>query len=523
LRRYTPWMVVLALLGLGLAWLARAAPERDIGTPETSAPPPPPASMPAPETAAITPAQVAVDPDQREPVADEASRVELAGDGTGVLAGRVVDQDGAPVPGVAVVLNPIDGPARRAAEVLATCIGGPTDADGRFAVPAARQGRWCVTAQGSELVECLGVEVDLALPVPDLIVTVRLGELVRGSVRWADGRDVKVFRVRAASSYGVNTANGRYGRFALRARGARVTITAEAPSRGTLARATLEDVSPAEVGAEGIELVLVDLPTLAVRGTVVGPDGQPVPGAEVRAWGRERRDGPQAVIADGEGRFELGLSSGPWRLVAGSQSRFAAALELVVKGDLENVVLALGPMPTISGTVVDAAARPIAGAVVLGASDPSEFVALLARDQATAGADGRFELAVGASPIWLQARAPDGRTSADLAVELVAGQRIDGLVVAVRERASLRLRLRHENGDPAAGAHLLLMAPEGSTRDLLLDSDGRALCEGLSAGLYAGNVDTRDGETYFVPEIRVAAGVNELEQVLQLFTGEIGY
>ena len=513
MRRFVPWIVVPALLGLALVWLARAPAQREVAAPGTDALPQSAAPIPAPEPAPITPTEVGerVDPDQREPVADAAALVEADGE-PAVLAGRVLDQDGEPVPEVGLVLNPLDDAARAAAGRRATCTGGPTDAGGHFSMPVERAGRWCVTAQGPSLVECVGVEVDLGVrPLPDLVVPVRIGGLVTGSVRWENGRVPSGFRVRAKGPDGEATTLGRHGRFALRVRGARVQLYAYARRGGVLAEATLPDVEPGEV-----ELVLVPAPVARVRGRVVDLDGQPQPGASVRAVGSTRPDEPRETFADGVGSFDFDLDPGEWRLSARSEGHLSIeeALRLEAPG-VEGLELRVGSPAWVAGAVVDADGRGVGRASVLAAWDPSELSSLLARDSTTARADGSFELPIGTSPIWLQARAPDGRTSFEEYVVLEPGQRLDGRVLTIRERATLHGRVA---GGRALGGVLLRLWTDGSGAGrsehlVLVDAEGRFLCEGLSAGPASALVGT--GDDQLLALFQLAAGWNELELELE--------
>ncbi len=151
-------------------------------------------------------------------------------------------------------------------------------------------------------------------------------------------------------------------------------------------------------------------PTLAVwparrlAGIVMRPDGRPMPGAEVRVFGRN----PDAVteitktFSSDQGRFELAvIHDGDYEVMAASPG-LAPAFESLTLGEgqagVSGIRLVLRRGRTAAGRVVDENDRPVAGARVvlwrngedrLLLSDPAMEDVLF---QATTDGDGRFEI-----------------------------------------------------------------------------------------------------------------------------------
>jgi uncharacterized GH25 family protein len=100
-----------------------------------------------------------------------------------------------------------------------------------------------------------------------------------------------------------------------------------------------------------------------VRGVVVGPNGEPIPGAHVafqRGWGGDER-----TRAGADGAFELsGLSPGHGYVHAQALGYCPTSIEVTLEhGDLfEGLTLQLGRGTTVSGRVLDPRGEPLPGA-----------------------------------------------------------------------------------------------------------------------------------------------------------------
>lgn len=128
----------------------------------------------------------------------------------------------------------------------------------------------------------------------------------------------------------------------------------------------MENFEPLSALADGSAVLRLRRGTL-VEGTVVGPNGQPAPGAEVH-YGECGRYGNSIppVRADSEGRFTLGIRPGVSSNLIATRSGFGPALQGIrVGAEPLRVTLALQPPRALAGRVIDRAGEPIAGAQIL--------------------------------------------------------------------------------------------------------------------------------------------------------------
>jgi peroxiredoxin/protocatechuate 3,4-dioxygenase beta subunit len=139
-----------------------------------------------------------------------------------------------------------------------------------------------------------------------------------------------------------------------------------------------------------------------IDGTVVGPDGRPVPGAVV-LYGPDKSQAVNSippVTADAHGRFTLGIAPGAISVLTARGAGFGPALETIRVGtEPQHVTLALQPPRSVAGRVADSAGRPIAGATLsVGSWRGVESL----EEDITTDADGRF--------LWKEAPADEVRT-----------------------------------------------------------------------------------------------------------------
>jgi thiol-disulfide isomerase/thioredoxin/protocatechuate 3,4-dioxygenase beta subunit len=126
-----------------------------------------------------------------------------------------------------------------------------------------------------------------------------------------------------------------------------------------------------------------------VEGTVVGPDGQPVSGAEVLyGEGRQYANSVPPVKTDDRGNFVLGIKPGEVSTLTATHPGFGPAMEPIKVGrEPLKVRLALPAPSTLSGRVVDLSGKPIADAFV----QVESWRKLETLSQRlTTGEDGRF-------------------------------------------------------------------------------------------------------------------------------------
>ena len=118
---------------------------------------------------------------------------------------------------------------------------------------------------------------------------------------------------------------------------------------------------------QDVELELRFEEAALVTGRVVGPDGEPIEGAQVEiAVAAEGTSANAGGLSDFDGHFVARLQMAPGR--ATIVARYPGLLDAVLDTELEpgnnDVLLELGRGLEIRGTVVDDSGRPVSGAVV---------------------------------------------------------------------------------------------------------------------------------------------------------------
>jgi protocatechuate 3,4-dioxygenase beta subunit len=129
----------------------------------------------------------------------------------------------------------------------------------------------------------------------------------------------------------------------------------------------------------------------SLSGTVLSPTGRPVAGAMVIVQSRPDRSALSRIQTDREGRFRTGPIVDPnWReftIVVRADGFASFAQTLLVPPEIEPQTIRLSPRKPLHGRVVDARGRPVAGAVVISATELS-FAGL--DWEAETNVDGQF-------------------------------------------------------------------------------------------------------------------------------------
>jgi protocatechuate 3,4-dioxygenase beta subunit len=377
-----------------------------------------------------------------------------------------------------------------------------TDAAGRFRIAVRRRGPHTVRVEAPGLAAQSLEKVEPGAP---LSFALSASGTIEGRVRdAATGAAVPGARVEAweakskarptswdAGTGRIRTRSDAQGRFRLEGL-ARGLHTISASARG-FGNAQKERVAP---GAQ-VDLYLFAGGTLA--GTVRDGRGQPVAEVQVRLDGdpdsvRFAHSAPTVSIetSDAQGRFEfVGLEAGSYRASAHHKDYAPAWTPAVAveKGSQAVADLTLLPGAAVSGRLVGAREKPVAGRVVVQDADgqavPRAIDELL---RGEAGADGRFRLAGFPSGSYvLRAQAPG-----------YAPQRVDVTVsraqaaldlgdVALETGLTIRGRVQDKGGLPVADALVHAGSPplgfslpvEGRT-----EPDGSFVLAGLERGVY---------------------------------------
>jgi protocatechuate 3,4-dioxygenase beta subunit len=325
----------------------------------------------------------------------------------------------------------------------------------------------------------LGPGVPIALAAGNALtnLTLRLpqGAVIAGTVRRADGTPAVNARV-FASSHGVNgdtmtDARGAYrisglwpGEYAIAAGGGRAVVPIFYPGTADPGAATTIRVTEDEE-RDGIDFSMVLAQPTRVSGVVVGPDGQPVPGAQpfmtALPWDGY---GPTLTVGPGaDGRFVFSdvipghyqvratVPPGPAPVSAESDNvvRLTASEDIDVTGEeISGLTVWLQPPLVISGRVeFDRASHPLL-------HDRPSVRVFLTRpgthpSEVTVESDGRFEshmlpglyeVDAVASEVpphgwWLRSAIANGRDLLDDPPELdrVSGD-LTGVVLAFSDR-----------------------------------------------------------------------------------------
>ena len=433
----------------------------------------------------------------------------------GRLAGRVVGEDGEPVPDadLDVQQDPLMF-GQGGVEVRTTDSGD----DGAFVLEAIATGKASIEVEADGyLTEMVQIDLKEGDRIGDFEIVLGRGNVLNGRVVWPDGTpavgaDVDVeFDVsymggmeamnamRGAEGGGETDDEGRFrvsglgnGPFTVKAEAERE----DAAEGETEWLARLDGVRP-----DSKELVLLLEPPIGIKGRVLNDLGEPVTEFEViartatkgmiRGLGSERSDDH---FEDEEGRFFLsGMRSGNWEVFARAEGYGLAeplAIEMPLADDAE-VLLYLDRAATVRGVVVDPRGLPVEGAEVglrVTLNDIGRFASSDGDRPATeSDENGTFTLTgLSAGTVELVANAEDFATSEPVTVELGAGEMLADLVFELRVGGRIEGLVLDAEGEPAKGETVLVQNPTDviGQRFVTTDSDGEFVVEGLSSGQY---------------------------------------
>lgn len=356
------------------------------------------------------------------------------------LAGRVLDEHGVPVEGVSVIARGeqrASGPAPEEQR---------TDPEGRFRFTGLAAGVWGLEADSSELAAGARCSVDASAGDVEAELKVLRGHVLVLRARWADGSPVHSIRVvipelDAGRDLDRATIPGaRPGEFELcGVKAGDYLFIVLAQHDGHEVSAYRHATVPA---AEPLEIVL-PVPDLVLRGTVLDVEGHPVEGARVASDIR----GSTAQVAP-DGSFELrGLTSRRTSLFASAPGYHCESVEVDVRADHPDVQLLLVRLARIRGHVIDPSGQPFRGARI---TDSFERGA----NDVTSDHEGRFELELTPGHHFLRAMGGGHADSEDQGLTLAPGEEREGFVFRLRPACRVVGRVLDADGQPVREAYV---------------------------------------------------------------------
>jgi protocatechuate 3,4-dioxygenase beta subunit len=364
------------------------------------------------------------------------------------VTGRVVDENGEPVPGARVELG-----SRREVRQYQDVTGD----DGRFRLFPVVAGQYRLRAgaegfSGTEVSAPLDVAGD---PVPNLEIKLDRGTVLSGNILGLSPEDLPRVEVVARDDLGGTAAvwsdgRGRYEVHSLHPGDWVVRATLwgdqrQAQIRVPVHRSDRELARDLEFGKR-----------LRLSGQVLY-DEEPLPEATVSLRG-ERLAVDRATTTDYEGRFQLDdLEPDTYKFGLIHPGKLLLHKEQIdLKGDRDIVVRL--QTSTLGGTVVSAAdGKPIAEALL--SMRPTEGTEFLM----TAGTkpDGRFRMHhVPPGSYQLQARA-QSFAPVERQIRVAAGETLEDLEIQLTPTPGARLQVRLASGDIPRLVHVLVRGPGG--------------------------------------------------------------
>lgn len=408
------------------------------------------------------------------------------------LRGRVVDPDGAPLPGAEVEIGE---PERSMDSFDTPPLETTTGADGSFSVADRREGEFLnldVRLAGYAQASFPGVEVPTD---PDFEIVLQPAVTLRGRVVDPQGSPVPGAEIEVAREGGATSFGGRVfsrplaaaradddGRFeVVDIEPATVRVTARAEGRLPKAVGGIELLA----GVEPDELELELEPGATIEGRVIGPNGLPAAGATVRledAAGFSRFD---LARADGEGRYRLGgVEPGDRMAEASTEDGLRQSREIRVEVGDNILDFYLEAGVTVSGTVLDSESRPIAEAAVMLSS--SGGMGMLAAPRLTqSDATGAFELENVHPGVFRVGAEHPGYAAAELEQPLEVGlQPIAGLLLRLENGAEVRGALVGVEPKDLVSMQVMAVRQPMSHKEGRVESDATYSIGNLSAGLW---------------------------------------
>jgi hypothetical protein len=293
-----------------------------------------------------------------------------------------------------------------------------------------------------------------------------------------------------------------------------IEITASAPRHQSAELKGLEVKAGQEL--TGISLVLP--PAAVVEGRVLGPDGRPVPGAEVGVL--EAGTSPfggslgsfEVARTDGDGRYALdGVALGPRTLKAEADGYGRAVRDLEVKEGANAADFTLDKGFEVSGRVVDEAGAGVATSQLLLVAGMGSGMLT-----ATSGTDGSFRFAgVQEGTFRLSAR-KTGYAMAQVTTVTVSGASVGGLEMKLTAGGAITGRL---SGLELSQLSRVRVQLSRMYREGQVDAEGNYRIDNVQPGEWQVSATVPDTPLHAEGEVTLEPGMAEAKLDLQFGKG----
>ena len=451
-------------------------------------------------------------------VAEQVTDVEILVGEAPVIRGRVVDDGGAPAPGVAVsALTRGDR-----GEAIA-------DATGAFVMEGMSPGSYVLAARSEIYLPASNPRVTLADKDVDVVITVRRGTALAGRVEPRQACDVRAESAGftpATRVAPISTTTGADGAFAFTALATgETTLTARCASGA-------EGSLRVEISPGVADVVLKVAPGGSIAGRIVDSAGKPVSAVSAMAssvTGNQRTvivngmitSGVQALTA-ADGRYEIvGLPPGAYRVTAldrGKPLRLRAdppSVELAAGEHKTGVDLAVDrPDGVIQGTITGPDGKPLPDAWVTAQQDLASLLDSLPGRAGPGGREASRSMTVEASMDGSASDTgvPPALSDARGHYELRGLPHAKYTVIAEAQRGQLRARATDVRPDatvdlqvvgvtslagsvtgPRGAVAMFSVELDGPTRAQRSFTDGRYAFGRVEPGTYTVRVQSSDG------------------------------
>ncbi len=562
--RALPLLLLVAFAGAAF-WLLFAPPAAPLA-PETAGEPAPAAasdqgSAPSAATAEAPQPMALGDLAPSEPAAARTVvPVTGAAPSQSLVRGRLVDRQGAPRAGVELACD-LWAPAAEGldADALMDLPSGrstrqnepkaKTGPDGSFAFAVAAGSRGAVVLDGSSLVLARGQgRFDTRAGDADLgDVTAFMAARIAGRVLDPFGKPLEGVTVTVSqapfafvtSHSDKSAADGAFAVDGLR-KGQWTVATRSPQHQPTAVEVTLDD----EEAREDLVIQLGRGSTIA--GIVVDDRGVGVEGALVGSFRKQDMGGfviqrfaqEEAVKSGNDGRFVLGGFADEPATIRATLAGHAAATESGVKPGSGDLVLRMSRLATVTGTLLDADGKPIAGSAIKvrpqrpartsSVIDEGSDVALevtlgdpldLADAAPAAGAfddfmgpngpqtgpDGSFHVeGVEPGAIEVAAKGKSHLPVVRRGLQVEPGQVLSGVALVAATGAAAVVKVVDEDGQPVAGAKVTMRRPQQK-------GDGNVMVRSVAVSM-----DETNGFTVEGGQGRVGSGVTDAQGFVRI-------